>query len=165
MEFSEWDEIRKGHDFHFLLQNHEEDNVKPWDRDGLEIWSPLVVQGIINKSYMRHDSKVIAMFYPNCEWVVDIVICWFSFTHRNLLTMRYVFLLLYQIINASDQFMFSLLSEGCVKLLKVLEHLWFGSLHLRLRLRLIRGLTLKKPMKRFEERKDLKITSYDRWKN
>lgn len=156
MEFSERDDIRKAHDFHLRLQNHEEDKDNPWDIDGLEIWSPLVVRGIITKNCMRHDSEVIAMFCPHYEWDVDIVSCWFSFTHRNLLTMRYAFLLLYQIINASDQFMFSLLSEGCVKLLKVLEHLWFRSLHLRLRLRLIRGLTLKKPMKRLEERKDLK---------
>lgn len=40
MEFSEGGDIRKGYDFHLYLQNHEEDNTNPWDRDGLEILEP-----------------------------------------------------------------------------------------------------------------------------
>lgn len=67
MEFSEGGDIRKGYDFHLYLQNHKKDNTNPWDRDGLESWSPLVVRDIVAKNCMRHGSEVIAMFYPHCE--------------------------------------------------------------------------------------------------
>lgn len=70
---------------------------------------------------------------------------------------------LHQIVNASDEFICSLHLNRGLKLLKALEHLWFMSLHLQLKL--LRSLPLKQLFIWLEGRHDLKNASVDRWRN